>query len=333
MPGEVTDLLTNITTQWVQLSNGMIVTPGHLFARPHGGFMSIADVLRLDGQILDAHGQVQTVTGSWIHFSADTAERFETAAVQVLPHHGSTALEPQMVVGWRTYNFTVSDTHTYIAHDVRVHNDSQWQERYEAYLVETMGNPEQLSYEAWKAEYAIQDGPPVGPNGEGSDAPVNGPTDPEDTGDTGDAGDTGSSDDAGDPSAGYNGPSQEYSPGDIDPVTGRVITSVDEYGNITELQHPGYNSPSQEFSPGDVDPVTNFWVGSVNDLGQITSLTTTGSSGSASYNVASAADRNGYTWSTSDGGTTSRIDSPFYQRSSEPTPTNSDGKSSARTPD
>ena len=223
MPGLVTDLLTNITTQWVQLSNGMIVTPGHLFARPQGGFMSIADVLRLDGHILDAHGQVQTVTGSWIHYSADTAEQFETAAVQVLPHHGSTALEPQMVVGWRTYNFTVSDTHTYIAHDVRVHNDSQWQERYEAYLADSMLTPEQLSYEAWKAEYAIQDGPPVGPNGEGSDAPVNGPTDPEDTGDTGDS------------SAGYNGPSQEYSPGDIDPVTGRVITSVDEDGNITGL--------------------------------------------------------------------------------------------------
>ena len=172
VPGLVTDLLTNITTQWVQLSNGMIVTPWHLFARPHGGFMSIADVLRLDGQILDVHGQVQTVTGSWIHYSADTAEQFETAAVQVLPQHGSTALEPQMVVGWRTYNFTVSDTHTYIAHDVRVHNDSQWQERYEAYLAERELTQQQMSYETWKVLFAVPEGPPVGPNADGSEAPI-----------------------------------------------------------------------------------------------------------------------------------------------------------------
>ena len=96
VPGEVTDLLPNITTQWVQLSNGMTVTPGHLFARPGGGFMTIADVLRLDGQILDVCDQrsSQTVTGPWVQVAGVTVTlcragyRLRMALIRGLIHAG-----------------------------------------------------------------------------------------------------------------------------------------------------------------------------------------------------------------------------------------------------
>ena len=36
----------------------------------------------------------------------------------------------------------------------------------------------------------------------------------------------------------YAGPSQEYSPGDIDPVSNHVVVDVNDYGNIT-VRDPG----------------------------------------------------------------------------------------------
>ena len=93
-PQLVTDLLTNITGQWVQLSNGMIVTPGHLFARPQGGFMSIADVLRLDGQILDAHGFSKKCFGHraticWIHDIAEVPRTIPSSLKLFVPRSRS----------------------------------------------------------------------------------------------------------------------------------------------------------------------------------------------------------------------------------------------------
>lgn len=42
----------------------------------------------------------------------------------VYGNSGGLALKPEVVRGWKTYNFTVEQYHTYIADGVRVHNDS-----------------------------------------------------------------------------------------------------------------------------------------------------------------------------------------------------------------
>jgi len=51
--GHVTPLLPSVTTEWLILSNGTTVTPGHRYLRPDGSFMEIADIIALDGRIVE----------------------------------------------------------------------------------------------------------------------------------------------------------------------------------------------------------------------------------------------------------------------------------------
>jgi hypothetical protein len=77
-------------------------------------------------------------------------------------------------------------------------------------------------------------------------------------------------------------PSQEFSPGDINPVTNNVVTDVTPAGQIVQeapavaapvepvIPDPVVSlPPSQEFSPGDINPVTNNVVTDVTPEGQI----------------------------------------------------------------
>ena len=117
-------MLDNVTDSWLRLSNGTTVTPGHRYLRPDGSFMEIVDIIALDGRIVAADGTVMTVTAEAIRYSADTAHMFEQAEQMMYASAGSSALAPEMKTGWRTYNFTVAEHHTYIADGIRVHNDS-----------------------------------------------------------------------------------------------------------------------------------------------------------------------------------------------------------------
>lgn len=71
-----------------------------------------------------ADGSIQTVTAEVIRYSAETAHLFEEAEMLVYATEGGVALAPELKRGWKTYNFTVAGTHTYIADGIRVHNES-----------------------------------------------------------------------------------------------------------------------------------------------------------------------------------------------------------------
>ena len=121
-PCRVTRLFHNSTEEWIELSNGLTVTPGHHFLDAQGGFRTIEDILATDGTIVLEDGSLQKVTGRRIHYSGETAHLYEESEAQIATR-GALALAPA-APGWQTYNFEVEGLHTYVAGGVRVHNRS-----------------------------------------------------------------------------------------------------------------------------------------------------------------------------------------------------------------
>ena len=127
VPGRVTQLLHNITNEWIILSNGTTVTPGHRYLQADGSFEEIGKMLDVGGgecEVVLADGSLQKVTGERIVYSEATAHLYEQGEKVVYETAGGLALQPKTIKGWKTYNFTVEKYHTYIADGVRVHNDS-----------------------------------------------------------------------------------------------------------------------------------------------------------------------------------------------------------------
>lgn len=121
----VVRLFASVTDVWLRLSNGLVVTPGHHFASPAGGFRTIESILAGDGLIILADGTVSAVSGEDIHYSEETAGLFEEAEGYLSAEtNGATASAPKFIRGWKTYNFEVEELHTYVAGGVRVHNTS-----------------------------------------------------------------------------------------------------------------------------------------------------------------------------------------------------------------
>jgi hypothetical protein len=120
----VVGLSQSVTDTWIELANGLVVTPGHRFLTPDGSFSSIGDILAVGGAIVLADGATAYVTGRYIHYSEATADLFEQAQGYAYDFEGSAALAPEFKRGWKTYNFEVEDLHTYVAGGVRVHNAS-----------------------------------------------------------------------------------------------------------------------------------------------------------------------------------------------------------------
>ena len=126
-------IFRGVTDRWIKLSNGLVVTPNHLFLT-RGGFKTIADIIANDSMVVLADGGQERLSGEWILYSASTAADFEQAEQLSFGRLGATALAPELIKGWRTYNFEVEDLHTYVAGGVRVHNDCP------EYLSTTSGN-------------------------------------------------------------------------------------------------------------------------------------------------------------------------------------------------
>ena len=127
VPGRVAQLLNSVTTEWILLSTGTTVTPGHRYLQTDGTFEEISKMLEAGGgacEVVLADGSLQKVTGERIVYSAETAHLYEQGEKLVYETAGGLALQPKTVKGWKTYNFTVEKYHTYIADGVRVHNDS-----------------------------------------------------------------------------------------------------------------------------------------------------------------------------------------------------------------
>lgn len=133
-PASVTRLFRNITDTWVELSREgetepfLTATPGHRFLDEHGGFTEIGKMLERGGgkaRVVLEDGSLAEVTGEIIRYSAETAHLYEEAEEVRTRTVGGLALQPEVVKGWRTYNFEVEHYHTYIAGGVRVHNISE----------------------------------------------------------------------------------------------------------------------------------------------------------------------------------------------------------------
>ena len=109
----------NIAREIFQLSNGLLVTPGHRFLIDTGEFLPIEQILSEGRPIVLANGSLRLISGKLIDCcSADVG------AVERMSASGSTALaQVQEEQFWTTYNLTVDDLHTYVAGGVRVHND------------------------------------------------------------------------------------------------------------------------------------------------------------------------------------------------------------------
>jgi YD repeat-containing protein len=150
--GVVTRLFENLTQEWLSIAlppddgkpRRLVATPGHEMLRPEGGFARLDEMVRWDSSgaaplrgeagaqpstgtvtLVDRDGSLITGAVERIVYSAATAHLFEqTTMLQGGGSHGTLALKPVEVTGWKTYNFEVSGTHTYIAEGVRVHNDS-----------------------------------------------------------------------------------------------------------------------------------------------------------------------------------------------------------------
>lgn len=123
-PSKVVRVFRGITTEWLVLSCGLIVTPGHRFLNEFGQFERIDDLIARGGRIVLEDGTLASVTAERIAYSEETRHLYEEAEEVVYASFGGTALQPEIRRGWRTYNFEVEELHTYIAGGVRVHNDS-----------------------------------------------------------------------------------------------------------------------------------------------------------------------------------------------------------------
>jgi Ca2+-binding RTX toxin-like protein len=157
---QVVRLFRNVTDTFIELSfpDGrapLHVTPGHEFLSPLGGFRQIGELLRAGGgtaRVVLAGGEVQTLSGRWLRYGADTARLFEEGERIEWGTAGGLALAPEAIRGWQTFNFEVEDLHTYVAGGVRVHNDSwadgvgfEWGERSPAGAVVAAGSKQNIA--------------------------------------------------------------------------------------------------------------------------------------------------------------------------------------------
>ena len=128
----VDKLFRNTTQEWINLSfddgrDDLVATPGHRFLTETGDFMEIGHMVRLGGgsvRLVEKDGSIVEAKGELISYSAETAHMFEEAQSRATIFDGNLAVKHDAEAGWATYNFEVRDTHTYIANDIRVHNDS-----------------------------------------------------------------------------------------------------------------------------------------------------------------------------------------------------------------
>ncbi|MES0884378.1 hypothetical protein [Roseibium sp. SCP14] len=132
VPRRITRLYRNSTTEWIKLTwvdgeetKELVATPGHRFLDRFGGFSALEDMIE-NGRVTAAltSGEFAELNAEKILYSAATAHLFDrTCSRGVIACNGPTA-QPAEQDAWQTYNFEVEDLHTYVAGDIRVHNDS-----------------------------------------------------------------------------------------------------------------------------------------------------------------------------------------------------------------
>ncbi len=113
-PCKVTQTHTGYTEEFIELDNGVFVTPGHRFLMPNSEFELIEKILKTDGMVVSEDGTATKIGGRFVSVHTD---------IENIGIEGNLARTIQSE-GWKTYNLTVQGLHTYIAGGLRVHNDS-----------------------------------------------------------------------------------------------------------------------------------------------------------------------------------------------------------------
>ena len=132
VPGRVSNLQHNTTQEFVRLTfedgrDDLVATPGHHFLSETGDFMEIGHMIQLGGgtvRLTDIDGSIVEASGELLVYSSQTAHLFGQSETKAFITAGNAAIEEEVEQGWATYNFEVSDHHTYVAAGIRVHNDS-----------------------------------------------------------------------------------------------------------------------------------------------------------------------------------------------------------------
>src|SRR5205823_2178887 len=93
----------------------LTVTPGHRFVASDGTFRRIDEILAADALVVLADGATLKVGAEHIAYAPGTSHLYDEAEVVQYVSCGGTALKPQVVKGWRTYNLEIEKMHTYIA--------------------------------------------------------------------------------------------------------------------------------------------------------------------------------------------------------------------------
>lgn len=129
MAQRVVRLFRNDTKEWYRLTwmekgvdQTMIVTPEHHILCPDGLFRPLRFLA--SGRLIDLvlkNGEIASATAEIIRFNERNCNDFEVSTND--SSWGNLALKNDSE-SWKTYNFEVEKTHTYIANGVRVHNDS-----------------------------------------------------------------------------------------------------------------------------------------------------------------------------------------------------------------
>lgn len=127
----VSKIFQNITNEWIIIhlpnGNNLTTTPEHQFLTPIGSFQEIGKLLKNSNNnsvsIVDKNGVIVSVECEYVQYNDNNSYLFEESEMQICSSNGAVAEEIKTKKGWKTYNFEVENLHTYIASDIRVHND------------------------------------------------------------------------------------------------------------------------------------------------------------------------------------------------------------------
>jgi hypothetical protein len=87
--GNVVRIFRGVTTEWLILSCGLTVTPGHLFLNEYGRFERVDELVARNGAIVRRDGSLERVCAERVIYSETTRHQYEEAEEFVLTSDGS----------------------------------------------------------------------------------------------------------------------------------------------------------------------------------------------------------------------------------------------------
>lgn len=156
----ITDEIIELTYQFDGIENRVYLTPRHIVLTDTGHFVEARVALMSGDRFVLSDGRPVDVSYEAIRFGtergdclSETQAAFRAVTDFVTTDENGLALQPKKITGWRTYNFEVLGTHTYVADGLRVHNWSIGDEIYRL----SAENPDVFGYNAALSKNAIDE--------------------------------------------------------------------------------------------------------------------------------------------------------------------------------